>query len=49
MTLRPGDNFPAIVRDGMYLPGESGEVVAYTLAHNFYGNMPLLTGVRHEP
>jgi predicted nucleic acid-binding Zn-ribbon protein len=46
LTLRPGDSVPAVVRDGMYLPGEGGEVVAYALARDVYGELPLPAGVQ---
>ena len=46
LTLRPGDNVPAVVRDGMYLPGAGGEVVAYALARDVYGQLPLPAGVQ---
>lgn len=46
LTLRPGDDVPSIVRDGMYLPGEGGEVVAYGLARQVYGDLPLPPGVQ---
>lgn len=46
LTLRPVDNVPTVVRDGMYLPGEGGEVVAYALARDVYGEMPLPAGVQ---
>lgn len=46
LTLRPGDNVPAVVRDGMYLPGVGGEVVAYALARDVYGELPLPAGVQ---
>lgn len=41
MTLRPDDDVPSVVKDGMYLPGEGGEVVAYALARSVYGDLPL--------
>lgn len=46
LTLREGDNVPAVVRGGMYLPGEGGEVVAYAMAQDVYGELPLPTGVQ---
>lgn len=46
LILRPGDDVPSIVRDGMYLPGEGGEVVAYGLARQVYGDLPLPPGVQ---
>ncbi len=46
LTLRPEDNVPVVVRDGMYLPGEGGEVVAYALARDIYGELPLPAGVQ---
>lgn len=46
LTLRPGDDVPSIVKDGMYLPGEGGEVVAYGLARQVYGDLPLPPGVQ---
>jgi hypothetical protein len=35
-----------VVKDGMYLPGEGGEVVAYALARSVYGELPLPGGVQ---
>lgn len=46
LILRPGDDVPSIVKDGMYLPGEGGEVVAYGLARQVYGDLPLPPGVQ---
>ncbi|MBK0469652.1 FKBP-type peptidyl-prolyl cis-trans isomerase N-terminal domain-containing protein [Klebsiella aerogenes] len=46
MILQPDDDVPSIVKDGMYLPGEGGEVVAYALARSVYGELPLPTGVQ---
>lgn len=46
MVIRPGDDVPSIVKDGMYLPGEGGEVVAYALARSVYGDLPLPEGVQ---
>lgn len=46
LTLRPGDNVPVIVRDGLYLPGEGGEVVGYAIARDVYGELPLPAGVQ---
>lgn len=46
LTLRPGDSVPSVVRDGMYLPGTGGEVVAYALARDVYGELPLPAGVQ---
>ncbi|MBM7016674.1 hypothetical protein JTL32_20205 [Enterobacter cloacae] len=46
LTLRPDDNVPTIVRDGMYLPGEGGEVVGYAIARDVYGELPLPAGVQ---
>lgn len=46
LILRPGDDVPSIVKDGMYLPGEGGEVVAYGLARQVYGDLPLPAGVQ---
>jgi len=46
LILHPGDRVPAVVRDGMYLPGEGGEVVAYALAQDVYGELPLPAGVQ---
>jgi len=46
MILRADDDMPAIVKDGMRLPGEGGEVVAYALAKTVYGEHPLPPGVR---
>lgn len=46
VLLRPGDDMPAVVKDGMYLPGEGGEVVAYGLARQVYGDLPLPPGVQ---
>lgn len=46
MSIRPGDDVPSIVKDGMYLPGEGGEVVAYALARSVYGDLPLPEGVQ---
>lgn len=46
IILRPGDNLPVVVKQGMYLPGEGGEVVAYALARTVYGDLPLPSGVQ---
>lgn len=46
LLLHPGDNLPVVVREGMYLPGEGGEVVAYALAQDVYGSLPLPAGVQ---
>lgn len=46
VLLRPGDDMPSVVKDGMYLPGEGGEVVAYGLARQVYGDLPLPQGVQ---
>lgn len=46
MILRPDDDVPSVVKDGMYLPGEGGEVVAYALARSVYGELPLPAGVQ---
>lgn len=46
IAVRPGDDVPSIVKDGMYLPGEGGEVVAYALARSVYGELPLPEGVQ---
>ncbi|EDW1731961.1 hypothetical protein S726_004090 [Salmonella enterica subsp. enterica] len=46
LRLRPGDNLPSVVQDGMYLPGNGGEVVAYALARDIYGERPLPSGVQ---
>lgn len=41
MLLRPGDEIPSVVKDGMSLPGTGGEVVGYALARSIYGPLPL--------
>lgn len=46
VTLRPDDDVPSIIRNGMYLPGEGGEVVAYGMARTIYGDLPLPAGVQ---
>ncbi|HEC2037745.1 TPA: hypothetical protein R1888_004830 [Klebsiella oxytoca] len=46
LNLRPGDDIPSVVKDGMYLPGEGGEVVARGLARAVYGELPLPDGVQ---
>ncbi|ENY5536615.1 FKBP-type peptidyl-prolyl cis-trans isomerase N-terminal domain-containing protein [Salmonella enterica] len=46
LTLHPNDELPIIIKDGMYLPGEQGEVVAYALAENIYKGLPLPSGVQ---
>lgn len=46
MILRPDDDVPSVIKDGMYLPGEGGEVVAYALARSVYGELPLPSGVQ---
>lgn len=46
IAVRPSDDVPSIVKDGMYLPGEGGEVVAYALARSVYGELPLPEGVQ---
>lgn len=45
LTIRPEDSLPTLVREGMYLPGSGGEVVAYAMARDIYGKLPLPTGV----
>jgi predicted nucleic acid-binding Zn-ribbon protein len=46
MPLRDNDDMPTIVKDGLHLPGDGGEVVAYALARSVYGGQPLPDGVR---
>ncbi|MBF7997770.1 hypothetical protein [Rahnella laticis] len=46
LTLRDDDDMPAIVQEGLRLPGDGGEVVAYALARAVYGNLPLPPGVQ---
>ncbi|WP_270655277.1 hypothetical protein [Enterobacter bugandensis] len=46
LIVRPDDGLPSIVKDGMYLPGEGGEVVGYGLARSVYGALPLPEGVQ---
>lgn len=45
LTMRPEDSLPTLVREGMYLPGSGGEVVAYAMARDIYAKLPLPTGV----
>lgn len=46
LELHDNEEMPAIIKEGLHLPGEGGEVVAYSLAHSVYGSKPLPPGVR---